>query len=1021
MTRVLPLILAALVAAPSPSVRPNFVNWESPHVHPLAMTPDGTRLLAVNTPDNRIEVFDLTSGTPVLAASIPVGVDPVSVRARNDHEAWVVNHISDDVSIVDLDTRNVVATLPTADEPADVVFAGVPELAFVSCSQANEVMAFDPADVSIPPTVIPIDAERPRAMAVSPGRDRVYVAIFESGNASTVLNGPGPNLRTKKNVVGNPDGPYGGVNPPPNSPEGFKPPLNPLNPPPPPVALIVKQGPDGLWRDDNGSDWTDFVSGPRANESGRSVGWNLPDRDVAVIDATTLNVSYASGLMNINMGLAVNPASGEVTVVGTDGTNEIRYEPNLSGTFVRVNMARVDPSGPTRLGVVDLNSHLDYTTPTLPQSERDKSIGDPRGIVWNRAGTRGYVSGMGSNNLIVIDGSGARVGLNPTIDVGEGPTGLVLDEPRQRLYVVNKFDASISSVDTRSEREVTRVKFFDPTPQAIKIGRKRLYDTHLTSGLGQASCGSCHVDARMDRLGWDLGNPAGDMKSDDDQNLGLFNPLFSNKKFADFHPMKGPMVTQTLQDIIGHEPHHWRGDRDGLEEFNPAFMGLLGDDVMLSDSEMQEFEDFLASLYFPPNPFRNFDNTLPSDLPLPGRYSAGRFVPEGTPLPNGNAVRALDIYRFPRLAGNDGHAACDTCHTLPTGMGTNKRLVGVAQLEDIPPGPHGEKHLAIRGGDNGKAANLDMKIPQLRNLYAKEGFDGFQISNRAGFGFGNSGTSDTLAFFASAPPFVLNDIQEVADLVSLFLAFSGSDMPAQADHAFEPEGPTSQDAPAAVGKQTTLVDASDPLPGQLELINSMLTLADRQAVGVIVKGIHGGVQRGLVYAGNGQFQSDVSTQVFTLAQVLALAAAGSEETFTVVPRGTETRAGIDRDLDGGFDRDEIAACSDPTNAQSLPGAYLDVAGGPIFSGESHTFKVSCAIPGRTVFLAYSFDGLGQTMTPVGMLGIENATRLGTLLPDITGIANLTFAVPDGQRGRTIWWQGIDQFGHVTDIESAVVQ
>jgi hypothetical protein len=102
-------------------------------------------------------------------------------------------------------------------------------------------------------------------------------------------------------------------------------------------------------------------------------------------------------------------------------------------------------------------------------------------------------------------------------------------------------------VDTKNELEVERVKFFDPTPQAIKIGRKHLYDTHRTSGLGQASCGSCHVDARMDRLGWDLGNPAGDVKSDDDQNLGLFNPLLITKVFEDFHPMKGPLMTQTLR------------------------------------------------------------------------------------------------------------------------------------------------------------------------------------------------------------------------------------------------------------------------------------------------------------------------------------------------------------------------------------------------------------------------------------------------------------------------------------------
>src|SRR5262245_38399470 len=93
---------------------PSFVNWETPHVHPLDLTPDRTQLLAVNTADNRLEVFDVRSGLPLPVASIPVGLDPVSVRSRTNTEAWVVNHVSDTVSVVDLVSRRVVRTLDTA-------------------------------------------------------------------------------------------------------------------------------------------------------------------------------------------------------------------------------------------------------------------------------------------------------------------------------------------------------------------------------------------------------------------------------------------------------------------------------------------------------------------------------------------------------------------------------------------------------------------------------------------------------------------------------------------------------------------------------------------------------------------------------------------------------------------------------------------------------------------------------------------------------------------------------------------
>lgn len=93
-------------------------------MHPLALTPDGTRLLAVNSPNATLSVFQLVSGSPVLTAEIPVGFEPVSVAARNNREAWVVNWMSDSVSIVDLTAGNVVRTIDVGDEPTDVIFAG---------------------------------------------------------------------------------------------------------------------------------------------------------------------------------------------------------------------------------------------------------------------------------------------------------------------------------------------------------------------------------------------------------------------------------------------------------------------------------------------------------------------------------------------------------------------------------------------------------------------------------------------------------------------------------------------------------------------------------------------------------------------------------------------------------------------------------------------------------------------------------------------------------------------------------
>jgi YVTN family beta-propeller protein len=896
-------------------VSSSFVNWESPHVHPLERV--GDRLLAVNTADARLELFSIASGLPYAAGSIPVGIDPVSVRARTATEVWVVNHISDSISVVDLGTKRVVRTISTKDEPCDVVFAGMPQRAFVTCSAAKVVQVFDPADTTPGGVVlneIAIKGEAPRSMGVSPDGGKVYAAIFESGNGSTVLGGGAVNvpggmvLGFPPNVVNDASGPYGGVNPPPNVGLLFVPALNPAAGTPPKVGMIVRKNAAGQWMDDNNGNWTDLVSGANARKSGRQPGWDLPDRDLAVIDANALTVSYATRLMTMCMSVGVNPATGTIAVIGTEAQNEKRFEPNITGTFIKVEVASVDP---VTLGasVADLNPHLTYSSSSIAVGERYKSLGDPRAIAWNAAGTVAYVAGMGSNNVIAIDASGAR--LTPTpIEVGEGPTGLALDESRDRLFVLNKFDGSISVVSLSGANEVIRVPFFDPTPTAIKAGRVHLYNTHLNSGLGQVSCASCHVDARNDRLAWDLGDPSGSTQALTGLNLGANFPGL-NTGFQPFHPMKGPMTTQTLQDIIEHEPHHWRGDRSGIEAFAGAFVGLQGADSQPNPAAMQEFEDFLASITIPPNPYRNIDNTLPSSLPLPGHYTTGRFGPAGQPLPNGNAGNGMALYRSQARRLDGGTLSCVQCHTLPTGMGTDMTFQ-VNRFVAIPPGPKGEKHHAVVSVDG--STNVTIKIPQLRTLYKKTGFNTTQLDNTSGFGLLHDGSVDSIERFVTEPVFSLASNQETADMTAFMLAFAGSDLPqGLATNPFEPPGPPSKDTHAAVGRQTTLVSLATASTAQQTLLTSLETQANTGKVGLIVRATINGVERGWAFTGGGNFKSDTNTTI-TSAALKALASIGSEQTWTIVPKGSETRLGIDRDLDGVLNGNEALACVGDLNS-----------------------------------------------------------------------------------------------------------
>jgi len=509
---------------------------------------------------------------------------------------------------------------------------------------------------------------------------------------------------------------------------------------------------------------------------------------------------------------------------------------------------------------------------------------------------------MGSNNVVVIDAQGQRLPAVSPIEVGEGPTGLALNDDQELLYVLNKFEATLSIIDTASFTLLNTVALFDPSPAAIKIGRRHLYDTHLNSGLGHIACASCHVDARLDRLAWDLGDPSGAMKAFDQNCQSTF--------CEDWHPMKGPMTTQTLQDIIGKEPHHWRGDRFGLEEFAGAFKNLQGADQPLPAAEMQEFEDFLATIYFPPNPFRTITNELPTNLPLPGHYSSGVFSPAGQPLPPGNAQSALSVFR----PGFPGSLGCANCHTVPIGIGTDGVNSGNTVVP-LPPGPDGEHHhvvVAFQG-----TSNVSIKIPQLRNLYDRVGFETTQLRNLAGFGFLHDGSVDSINRFLTI--FSFNSDQKFADMVAFMLSFSGSELPLGSPATpLEPPGTASQDTHAAVGRQTTLIDTVTTTPEQLNFIDTVIALADAEAVGVVVKGTQNGIPRGYAYLGNGWLQSDRAMETVSVGVLESLAAPGSELTFTVVPWGSQMRIGIDRDFDGHFDRDELDGCSNPADPQSIP-------------------------------------------------------------------------------------------------------
>src|SRR5262245_14465940 len=108
------------------SVSDGFTNFETEPVRPLALSSDGRYLYALNPADDRLEIFDALGEDLRSVGETTVGLRPVAIALRGN-QAWVVNHLSDSVSVVDISDParpRVVHTLQVGDEPRGIVIAG---------------------------------------------------------------------------------------------------------------------------------------------------------------------------------------------------------------------------------------------------------------------------------------------------------------------------------------------------------------------------------------------------------------------------------------------------------------------------------------------------------------------------------------------------------------------------------------------------------------------------------------------------------------------------------------------------------------------------------------------------------------------------------------------------------------------------------------------------------------------------------------------------------------------------------
>jgi DNA-binding beta-propeller fold protein YncE len=796
------LALAQPIALKAQSGSPAYANFEPAQTNPIRLSRDGKFLFAVNSANSSLSVFDVTQpGSPNLLAQIPVGLGPVSVNPFSDSQAWVVNQISNSISVVTapngswangLVTGTIYLNLPQSDgssagEPMDVVFAG--SAAYASISRSHQIAVIDPKTQALLSTV-QLFGDSPRAMAVSPDGGTVYVAFALAGNATTAI----PN----------------GIAPVPcgTAAQGRTPcvpAMNPALPPAPQVGLIVSAT-DQAWSS--------------------HIKYTMPDHGVAAISTGEhRTVSYYAGVGTINQGLAVNPVNGDLFVANTDALNLTMFEPNLCGHWVNNRITHITVATGA-VTPVDLNPTVAYGCATNT-TDLAIALAQPASVVFDPSGNFMYVAAFGTDRVAKVNTSGQVLGFvevslpsgsGSNVDPANkrGPRGLALNSSAGILYSLNRISNTISVIPTSTFNGVSSEipAGADPTPATVKAGRGFLYDAKL-SGTGTGACASCHIDGDIDHLAWNLGDPTGDMTS-----------FVQNGQTFLFHPMKGPMTTQTLRGLANLAPYHWRGDKPDLAAFNVAFSALMGG-AQIGDADMATFTTFMNSVLYLPNPSETLDRGMPPTLN------------------GGNPTLGLADYLSLPLNGQDGNT-CTFCHTAAPGPGSNL---------SIQPASHTQAQQAL-------------KVPQLRNLYQKQLFTRHAgAPSIDGFGMDHDGSVDGVKIFLGDPTFDQYTATDKSDIAAFLLCFDTGTAP-------------------AVGYTRTLTAAnvtSSPVQSDWTTLRQQAVAGNIDLIG---RGTLGGVLHGLLYQpASNNYISDAGV-LYTQSALQTLVLAGDTLSIMGVYPGT---------------------------------------------------------------------------------------------------------------------------------------
>jgi YVTN family beta-propeller protein len=449
----------------------------SPQFRPVVES--GEFVYVANTPNNTIDLIDKKSNR--IERKIAVGIEPVGLAIRPDSkELWVANHVSDSVSIIDIqaDSPSRFLVLDTIqdfdpktkatrfDEPVGVVFAD-DHKAYVSLSSENQIAVIDVESRTITKR-LRVTAQDPRGMVVRNGR--LYVIPFESNNQTQLSGGK------KQDIDGD---------------------------------LVTFDAWDHSIHNNNVlsiGHVVDIVKNPK-----------VPDRDLFVFDVTNDElIETVSGLGTLLYGITAD-SQGNVFVAQTDARNDVNGRAGTKkhglaqldnrpflNRITKIEKAGVKDGVEPKVSWFDLEplppEHPTYETAQATPFAIELSIDDR----WL------YLTAAGSDAFSILDAkSGGLIG---RCQVGAVPQGISIeyrDDKPIYAWVLNAAANSVSKIDIQDPAQpllLHSIQLDDPTDTEVKKGRIA-FSTARASTTGTFSCASCHPDGHTDQLLWVLNTP----------------------------------------------------------------------------------------------------------------------------------------------------------------------------------------------------------------------------------------------------------------------------------------------------------------------------------------------------------------------------------------------------------------------------------------------------------------------------------------------------------------------------------